>query len=441
MTGPLQFGPPSPMVTGVSATDDLPRSPTGRIPQWVVDECDRSVGQDLPVVVAPAPRRRRRGLVAVVGRPRRPSAAGAWWWTSGAPALPDGVVSALPGLVRRRDAPVGRGGRARRRGAPVRRGSRAALRRRRRRSSARTPSPAGAATSGRPRSCAPTVRSAASVPTRTRSSCTQPADPRLRGFVVETVAHETLHAPGTASSSTEQTRLTALLEAVVASLPADDEVHEQIAGSVGGNAENRPTELFAYVGTQVWRDGGLDPQLEAVYARFVTDRAALVAVHTGWLAVLDEMGAAIDVRVRRARRPGVRERRGARADQRGRGERDVLPAVVRRARSPRWPRCPRRSASGSCCRGRGGTARSCRWRPPTRRSPRPRRCWPATRPPCPPGTRRSTRRTRRPRRERARVEGMVAELNTLQADLDPGRHRLSAVSASSRAILCGLRTA
>ena len=86
--------------------------------------------------------------------------------------------------------------------------------------------------------------------------------------------------------------MTALLEAVVASLPADDRVHEQIAGSVGGNSENRPTGLFAYVGTQV--AGGLEPRAEAVYARFVTDRAALVAVHTGWVAVLDEMGAAID---------------------------------------------------------------------------------------------------------------------------------------------------
>ena len=78
-------------------------------------------------------------------------------------------------------------------------------------------------------------------------------------------------------------------------LPADDTIHEQIAGSVGAHAESRPTELFAYVGTQVWRDGGLDPQLEAVYARFVADRAALVAVHTGWEAVLDEQGAAIQV--------------------------------------------------------------------------------------------------------------------------------------------------
>lgn len=38
--------------------------------------------------------------------------------------------------------------------------------------------------------------------------------------------------------------------------------------------------LFAYVGTQIGREGGLEPQLEEVYARFISDRSALVAVHT-----------------------------------------------------------------------------------------------------------------------------------------------------------------
>ena len=122
-----------------------------------------------------------------------------------------------------------------------------------------------------------------------------PADPRLYGFLVETVAHETLHAAWNRLDDAERAQLTPLLNAVVDAIPADDTIHQQIAGSVGAHAESRPTELFAYVGTQVWRDGGLDPQLEAVYARFVTDRAALVAVHAGWEAVLDEQSAAIQV--------------------------------------------------------------------------------------------------------------------------------------------------
>ena len=79
------------------------------------------------------------------------------------------------------------------------------------------------------------------------------------------------------------------LESEVAALPVDDPIRGQIDASVGAHPENRPTELFAYVGTQVWRPGGLSAQLEATYARFVSDRAALVAVHTGWRGLLDAM--------------------------------------------------------------------------------------------------------------------------------------------------------
>ena len=121
----------------------------------------------------------------------------------------------------------------------------------------------------------------------------EPADPRLHGSVVESAAHETLHAAWAQLSNDEQSQLTPLLEAAVASLAADDPIREQIAGSVGQHPDHRPTELFAYVGTQIWRPGGLAAQLEATYARFISDRAALVAVHTGWQALLDGMGADI----------------------------------------------------------------------------------------------------------------------------------------------------
>ncbi|MBC7292445.1 MAG: hypothetical protein H5T83_14065 [Actinotalea sp.] len=118
-----------------------------------------------------------------------------------------------------------------------------------------------------------------------------PADARLRGFVVETVAHETLHAAWEVLDRGVQQELTALLEAELAQVPADRTIHEQLAASVGERPQSRPTELFAYVGTQVWRDGGLAAPLEEAYARFVTDRAALVAVHTGWRGMLDAMRA------------------------------------------------------------------------------------------------------------------------------------------------------
>jgi hypothetical protein len=98
--------------------------------------------------------------------------------------------------------------------------------------------------------------------------------------LVTVAAHEMLHAAWDRMGLLEKEELVPLLEAEVAALDADDPIHEQISWSVDGHEGSRPTELFAYVGTQVWRDGGLDPRLEEVYARFISDRAALVAVHT-----------------------------------------------------------------------------------------------------------------------------------------------------------------
>lgn len=271
-------------------TDDVPRSPTGRTPAWVTDEWE-GVGQAQPVPVAPAHRRRRSGLalglLALV-------AAGAWWWTSSAPALPDRFSSPLAGLLQPAAEPPTADVVALADAAHLSAEGRELL-------YGAEPEILGAAQfAGRCRDVgvSPRVRSDAvgCFLAGTNSIVVYaPADPRLRGFTVETVAHETLHAAWNRLDATEQALLTPLLESAVASLPADDDLHEQIAGSVRGHAENRPTELFAYVGTQVWADGGLDPQLEAVYARFVADRAALVAVHTGWTAVLDEMGTAIQV--------------------------------------------------------------------------------------------------------------------------------------------------
>lgn len=70
-----------------------------------------------------------------------------------------------------------------------------------------------------------------------------------------------------------------LVEAEVADLDADDLIYEQVEWSTDGSKMARPSELFAYVGTQVWREGGLKPQLEEVYGRFISDRSAMVAVH------------------------------------------------------------------------------------------------------------------------------------------------------------------
>ncbi len=108
-----------------------------------------------------------------------------------------------------------------------------------------------------------------------------PADARITHGLVTVAAHEMLHAAWDRMRVLEKEELVPLLEAEVAALDAGDPIHEQISWSVGDQERARPTELFAYVGTQVWRDGGLDPRLEEVYGRFISDRAGLVAVYNG----------------------------------------------------------------------------------------------------------------------------------------------------------------
>lgn len=120
-----------------------------------------------------------------------------------------------------------------------------------------------------------------------------PADERLRGFVVSTAAHELLHAAWTDLTAAERTTATPLLESALRQVPADDDLRTQLEGSVAGNPDARATELFAYLGTQVYPEGGLDPTLEDLYARYITDRAALVAVHAAFTQQISDMTTAV----------------------------------------------------------------------------------------------------------------------------------------------------
>lgn len=284
--------------------DDLPRSPSGRTPQWVIDGVVGGTtatpgwlpsAPTIPPPAPPQPERRRNGkarlvvvLVLVLG---------GWWLASGAPGLPvtgGGPLAAQPSQVPPASVPVP--------SAEVVGLADAAYLSAEGRELFYATRPElldAASFAGR----CDDAQAARPVPAGSTVGCYRsatdsilvyvPADARLHGFVVETAAHELLHAAWERLTSAEQAAITPILEAEVAALAGDDPIHEQIAGSVGDHAENRPTELFAYVGTQVWREGGLDPSLEQVYGRLVDDRAALVAVHTGWVAMLDEMAAAL----------------------------------------------------------------------------------------------------------------------------------------------------
>lgn len=106
----------------------------------------------------------------------------------------------------------------------------------------------------------------------------RPADDRLASQVLVTAAHEFLHAAYERLSPDQQGQLDPVLEARWSLIPADDPIQVRFASSVGGLAENRGTEQFAYLGTEV--ADMLDPALEDYYARYFSDRQAVVALST-----------------------------------------------------------------------------------------------------------------------------------------------------------------
>ena len=105
-----------------------------------------------------------------------------------------------------------------------------------------------------------------------------PTDARVADAAVTTLAHELLHAAFVRLGRGEVWRVRDLLHEAIERVASDDPVRQQIDWSVGDHEELRDTELFAYLGSQVRPDGGFAPELEEVYARYFTDRAALVEV-------------------------------------------------------------------------------------------------------------------------------------------------------------------
>jgi hypothetical protein len=114
-------------------------------------------------------------------------------------------------------------------------------------------------------------------PTTGRIAIFRPADERLAKQVLVTAAHEFLHAAYERLSPEQLGQLNPLLEARWSLIPADDPIQVRFASSVGGMPENRSTEQFAYLGTEVAES--FDPELEEYYARYFRDRQAVVDLH------------------------------------------------------------------------------------------------------------------------------------------------------------------
>lgn len=101
-------------------------------------------------------------------------------------------------------------------------------------------------------------------------------DARLDGIEEVVASHEMLHAAWDRMTSAERDALAPLLEAEVAKRADDTMLKETLAFYATAEPGERANELHSILGTEY---GGLSEQLEAHYATYFTDRAALVAMH------------------------------------------------------------------------------------------------------------------------------------------------------------------
>ncbi len=116
-------------------------------------------------------------------------------------------------------------------------------------------------------------------------------DERLDGIEDVVAAHEMLHAAWDRMSVEEQRRLEGLLEAEVAARADDTELARTLEFYAAAEPGQRGNELHSIMGTEY---AGLGEELEAHYAAYFSDRAALVALHEHSNAVFLAQRSAIE---------------------------------------------------------------------------------------------------------------------------------------------------
>jgi len=130
-------------------------------------------------------------------------------------------------------------------------------------------------------------------------------DERLAGLEEVVATHELLHAVWDRLPSAERDALAVLLDAEAQRHADEPEFAETLAFYAEAEPGQRYNELHSIIGTEF---DDLDPALEAHYARYVHDRAVVVALHRTSSAVfeqfearagtlvaqLEDLGAAID---------------------------------------------------------------------------------------------------------------------------------------------------
>lgn len=101
-------------------------------------------------------------------------------------------------------------------------------------------------------------------------------DPRLDGLEEVVAAHELLHAAWDRMSPGEQSTLEPLLEAEAAKHTSDPAFAKTLDYYATAEPGERDNELHSIIGTEF---ADLSPELEAHYALYFSDRAAIVALH------------------------------------------------------------------------------------------------------------------------------------------------------------------
>jgi hypothetical protein len=111
---------------------------------------------------------------------------------------------------------------------------------------------------------------------------------QLDGIEDVVASHEMLHAAWDRLDEAERARLTTLLDAEAAALAGDAGFVERMALYAELEPGEHANELHSIIGTEV---GTISPELETYYARYFSDRSALIALHVASNAVFEDIEA------------------------------------------------------------------------------------------------------------------------------------------------------
>ncbi len=109
---------------------------------------------------------------------------------------------------------------------------------------------------------------------------------QLDGIEEVTASHEMLHAVYQRMSSSEKSRIDALLEDEYKKLSTDPAFSERMAYYARTEPGERDNELHSIIGTEV---ASVSPELEQHYAKYFTNRGAIVALHDKYDAVFAQL--------------------------------------------------------------------------------------------------------------------------------------------------------